>query len=69
MLAALRGAGSALPRHAPSRVRERQSRRRCLPAEPDLPVPTLVNMTDVVHTEPAGHLHAWPDGPEGAVMT
>ena len=26
-------------------------------------------VTDVVHTEPAGHLHAWPDGQEGAVMT
>ena len=33
MLAALRRAGSALPRHAASRMRERQSRRRCLPAE------------------------------------
>ena len=71
MLAALRGAGSALPGHAASRMRERQSRRRCLPAEPDLPAPTLVMLTDVVqvHTEPAGHLHAWPDGQEGAVMT
>ena len=69
MLAALRGAGSALPGHAASRMRERQSRRRCLPAEPDLPAPTLGMLTDVVHTEPAGHLHAWPDGQEGAVMT
>ena len=69
MLAALRRAGSALPRHAASRMRERQRRRRCLPAEPDLPAQTLVNMTDVVHTEPAGHLHAWPYGPEGRVMT
>ena len=41
----------------------------CLPAEPDLPAPTLGMLTDVVHTEPAGHLHAWPDGQEGAVMT
>ena len=69
MLAALRRAGSALPRHAASRMRERQSRRRCLPAEPDLPAPTLGMLTDVVHTEPAGHFHAWPDGPEGRVMT
>ena len=52
MLAALRGAGSALPRHAASRMRERQSRRRCLPAEPDLPPPTLDKLADVVQTEP-----------------
>ena len=30
---------------------------------------SLTDSTDVVHTEPAGHLHAWPDGQEGAVMT
>ena len=34
MLAALRRAGSVLPKHARSRQRELQSRRRCLPAEP-----------------------------------
>ena len=34
MLAALRRAGSALPKHARRRLRELQSRRRCLPAEP-----------------------------------
>ena len=55
--------------HCPGMLLAPQSRRRCLPAEPDLPAPTLVNMTDVVHTEPAGHFHAWPGGPEGRVMT
>ena len=69
MLAALRGAGSSLPKHVRRCLRELQRRRRCLPAEPDLPAPTLGMLTDVVHTEPAGHLHAWPDGQEGAVMT
>ena len=33
MLAALRRAGSALPKHARRRLRELQSSRRCLPAE------------------------------------
>ena len=35
MLAALRRAGSALPKYARSRLRELLSRRRCLPAEPE----------------------------------
>ena len=68
MLAALRRAGSALPRHAASRMRERQSRRRCLPAEPDLPPPTLDKLADVVQTEPARRRETWPDGREGANM-
>ena len=68
MLAALRRAGSALPRHAPMRMRALQSRRRSLPAEPDLPPPTLDKLADVVQTEPARRRETWPDGPEGANM-
>ena len=68
MLAALRRAGSALPRHAPMRMRALQSRRRCLPAEPDLPPPTLDKLADVVQTEPARRRETWPDGREGANM-
>ena len=68
LLAALRRAGSALPRHAPMRMRALQSRRRCLPAEPDLPPPTLDKLADVVQTEPARRRETWPDGPEGANM-
>ena len=56
MLAALRRAGSALPRHAPRRMRALQSRRRCLPAEPDLPPPTSASCSHVVQTEPARRL-------------
>ena len=68
MLAALRRAESALLRHARRRLRERQSSRRCLPAEPEGALPTLDKLADVVHTEPARRRHAWPDGPGGADM-
>ena len=69
MLAALRRAGSVLPKHARSRQRELQSRRRCLPAEPGGAAPTLVQVGRVVQAEPARHPHDQTDGPEGADMT
>ena len=68
MLAALRRAGSVLPKQARSRQRELQSRRRCLPAEPGGAAPTLVQVGRVLQAEPAQHPHDQTDGPEGADM-
>ena len=53
MLAALRPAGFALPNHAQSHLRALQSRRRCLPAEPDLAFSVAVNVERGVQTDPA----------------
>ena len=69
MLAALRRAESALLRHARRRLRERQSSRRCLTAEPEGAAPTLVQVGRMLQAEPARHPHDQTDGPEGADMT